>query len=337
MLDNPIVAEVSRGGQVESWHRGALAVCDTRGLRFALGDVERPVYCRSATKPFQALPLVESGAARELGFGNQELALMCASHSGTPAHVAVVERMLGRGGFTVDDLQCGPHEPGDHEAALALQREGRSPGRVHNNCSGKHAGFLHLAKRCGVEPRRHLDPASASQQRVRAAVAEMAGLEVAALGVDIDGCGAPTFRMPLFALARAFARLTNEGELAEPRASACRALVAAMSAEPELYSGPGRFVAALVRALPGKIVPKNGAEGVFALGLPAEGLGLAVKIDDGDERGYYPLVIRALCDHGVLREVPETLQRFARTPVHNTQGVRTGEVACTLAPGTVRS
>lgn len=330
----PVLAVATRSGAIESWHRGAVAVVHGDELVLALGEVERPVFARSAVKPFQALPLLERGFADAQRLPAGELAVLCASHDGTPAHTAAVRSLLARGGFGEDQLGCGPHAPFDSEARRLLLQRGERPGRVHNNCSGKHAGFLHLAAACGTPLAGYLDPEGASQREVNAAVAAMAGLP-APLPTGLDGCGAPTFMLPLAALARAFARLVNPAAHAPVRARACQRILAAVGEAPVLLAGERRFCTALVRQWPGRAFAKNGAEGVYAVALAADParvhwpgpLGIAIKIDDGAERGYQPVVVELLQRLGALPAVlPPALAAFAPLPIDNTQGRRVGEV-----------
>ncbi len=328
-MDSVVLAQVTRGAHVESEHRGSLVVVKAGKVLHAFGDVERKVFCRSAVKPLQALPLLEAGLHLRYGLDDRELAVMCASHTGTAAHVGVVEGLLAKGGFSEEELLCGPHAPGDAQSADAMVRAGLRPRRVHNNCSGKHAGFLMLAKSMGVPLLSHLDPRSSSQLLVKQVVAEMAEVKPSEVDVEIDGCGAPTMRLPLVGLARAFASLVRPDALPPARAEACRRLFAAVSREPFYTSGSGRLPLALMEALPGRIWAKNGAEGVFAVGLPG-GVGLAVKVDDGADRGYHGPVIEALLALGALTEVPAGLEPYRLAPVYNTQGKHAGDVKSAL-------
>lgn len=296
-----------------------------------LGEPDRPIYSRSAIKPLQALPLLERGIAARLSLTPPELALLSASHNGTPRHVEVVEQILARGGFTRDDLLCGPHAPFDQKASRAITAASSKPHRIHNNCSGKHAGFLLLAADMGVPQEQYLDPESASQQLIRRTVAEMAGLAYEDLGVGVDGCGAPTLHLPLTALARAFANLTNPQHLPPVRADACKTLLGAISEHPELLAGAGRLCTALIRSRPGAIYPKNGAEGLYAFGLPGRGLGVAIKVDDGAERGYQPVVVDLLRALSHWDEVPDPLRPFHLVPLRNTRKLVVGEVACAVS------
>ncbi len=338
---NPVLAVATRSGAVESWHRGAVAVWHGDQLALAVGDVDRPVFARSAVKPLQALPFLERGLADRLGLPAEEIAVMCASHDGAPLHLATVRSLLARGGLRENQLGCGPHAPFDHDSRLDLLRRGDKPCKAHNNCSGKHSGFLHLAAACGDPLERYLDPDCNSQREVNAAVAAMAGL-AGPVPTGVDGCGAPTFVLPLTALARAFANLANPASLPSVRASACRRILDAVGRAPALLAGEKRFCTALLRQWPGRVFAKNGAEGVYAVALapdPArvrwpQALGIAVKVDDGAERGYQPVVVDLLRWLGALPDdLPPPLAAFHRMPIHNTQKLLVGEVACTHAWG----
>src|SRR5947199_3271289 len=209
-MTNPVLVEVIRGSRVESKHRGSVAVIDADGKSvLLLGEVARPVFPRSAVKPLQALPLIESGAADRFGFGEDELALASASHTGEPAHVAVVERMLARAGLDASALACGVHPPSHAPSAQALARSGREPSALHNNCSGKHAGFLCAARAIGADPAGYTDPAHPVQREVKAALEGIAGVALEDRSCAIDGCSVPTWSLPLQNLAHGFARFAT--------------------------------------------------------------------------------------------------------------------------------
>ncbi len=300
----------------------------------ACGDVDRPVFARSAVKPLQALPLFTEGLVARAELTAEECAVLCASHDGTPVHTTAVRRVLAAFGLDEALLRCGPHAPFDKKSSLAIARAGEKPARIHNNCSGKHAGFLALARHCGDPLERYLEPDSAAQRQVRAAVAGAAGLESGALEVGADGCGAPTLRLPLIALARAFARLANHPDPSSVEGRACAAILQAVHRAPVLVAGERRLCTALLRAAPVPMFAKNGAEGVYAVGVSGTvehpGFGLAVKVDDGHERGYMPAVVHALVRLGVWRTVPDALQRFAEVPVLDTNKQPVGSVRCAV-------
>lgn len=329
-----LLATVERSGRLESRHQGHVVVVQGSRIFRSFGDPEVPVFTRSAVKPLQALPLIERGVVERLGLSDRELVLTSASHNGTDDHVEGVRALLARGGFSEEDLQCGAHAPFDSAASLDIAKTGGKPGRLHNNCSGKHAGFLHLARDMGVAIESYLDPDGASQRLVRRTVAEMADMAEADVAIGLDGCGAPTLHMPLVGLARAFYRLANPNLLPPVRAAACRRLTQAISRHPIHLAGRGRLCTALVESAPGRVFPKNGAEGVYALGIAdpdGGGYGLAIKVEDGHERGYMPVVLQVLTELGLWTEVPGALERFREVPVLNTQKVLVGSVRSALA------
>lgn len=338
-VPNPRLAELVRSGRVESWHRGSLAVWHDDRLVLGTGSVHDPVYCRSAVKPLQALPLFERGLVDRFGWGPAEIAVLVASHDGTAAHVAAVRSLLQKAGMDEERLGCGAHPPFDSATRNELVRAGVRPLRVHSNCSGKHSGFLCLARECGDDLAHYLDPHNRSQSEVQAAVAAMAGVP-GPVPVGVDGCGAPTFWLPLTALARAFARLANPFDQPPVRRAACARILDAVAAEPVLVAGEKRFCTTLLRNQPCTMFAKNGAEGVYALALGPDpersrfpgALGIAVKVDDGAERGYQPVLADLLQHlyphrtdlHAALAPWRVQLQR-------NTRDELVGEVRC--APG----
>jgi L-asparaginase II len=290
------------------------------------GEWQRPVYARSAVKSLQALPLVESGAAERYGYGDEELALALASHNAARVHTEVVRRVLERLGLGVEHLACGAQPPTDREARAELEARGEAPTALHNNCSGKHAGFLALALHLGVPPERYLDPDSASQQLVRRALLEMSGVADDELSVAIDGCSAPTFRLPLVGLATAFARVADPAGLAPERRRACEWMQRAVAAHPVLIAGePGRLCTSVARASGGRLFPKIGAEGVYAIGAVGRDRALALKIDDGGRRALHALVVHLVERLGWLEgEALAELDGYRETPLRNWAGLEVG-------------
>lgn len=334
-----MLAEVLRSGRVESWHRGSVAVWHDDRLALGIGSVHDPVYCRSAVKPLQALPLFERGLVERFGWGDAEIAVLVASHDGTPAHVAAVRSLLQKAGMDEALLGCGAHAPFDGRSRNELIRAGTLPQRVHSNCSGKHSGFLCLARACGDDLGTYLDPANRSQVEVQQAVAAMAGVQ-APVPVGTDGCGAPTFWLPLAALARAFARLANPFDQPAVRQAACARILDAVGRQPVLVAGEKRFCTALLRSRPCTMFAKNGAEGVYALALGPDperprfpgAIGIAVKVDDGAERGYQPVVADLLAHlYGWNTALRTALAPWQVQPIRNTRDELVGEVRC--APG----
>ena len=322
---NPVLAEVWRGGMVESFHRGTAVVTRASGeVVAAWGDPARVILPRSAAKMIQALPLVESGAADAAGLTAEQLALACASHSGAAMHTDLARRWLASLGLGERDLRCGAHPPADPEARRRLEAEGAVPGQLHNNCSGKHCGFLTLARHLGAGAD-YIDPSHPVQEAVRRVTAELTGEEVRRFAVD--GCSAPNFAVSLGGLAAAMARLSAPAEsLGGARGEAARRLVAAMVAHPALVAGAGRATTELIRACQGRAVVKSGAEGVFVGLLPGRGLGLAVKIDDGASRASEAAITALLVHHGALERGDPVFARLADAPLTNWRGVVHGHL-----------
>jgi len=324
---NPVLVEATRGTMVESRHRGAFAVVDAEGRVIAsAGDSERPVYARSAIKPLQAIPLVESGAAEAFGLGDAEIALACASHRSEPRHVDTVTAWLARIGCSIADLECGSHLPSNPAALAELLGARGTPHAAHNNCSGKHAGFLTLARHLGLPTEGYIRLEHGVQQRVLGTLESMTGLDLGAAPRGADGCGIPVIAVPLGNLALAMARLANPADQPEPRQAACARIRAAMAAEPFMISGTGQFCTRMISETGGRALVKTGAEGVFCAALPGEGprdaLGIALKIDDGAGRAAEVAMAGLLARFGLLDAGHETLA----PRLHNRAGTEVGEL-----------
>jgi L-asparaginase II len=323
-MTNPVLVEVERGPRVESCHRGAVAVVDTHGRsQVVLGDGTRPIFPRSAVKALQALPLIETGAADRYGLGDEELALATSSHAGEPAHIAGVERMLARCGLDATALACGAHWPLNQAAAHALARAGRQPSVLHNNCSGKHAGFVCVACAAGLAHAGYVNAAHPVQREVKAVIEALTGVTLSEEAVD--GCSVPTWAIPLTNLAQAFARFATGHGLPPARAKAAGRLRAACAAKPFFVAGTGRFCTVLMEALGERLYVKAGAEGVLCAALPEQGLGIAVKCEDGAARGaevvMAALIARFLPLEPVDRRVLDDLMRPA---LRNWNGIKVG-------------
>jgi L-asparaginase II len=311
-MSNPVLVEVTRGALVESGHRGAFAVIDGDGaLVAAAGDIDRPVYPRSAIKAIQALALVESGAADRYGFQDRHLALACASHNGEAAHVALADEMLARAGRAATDLECGAHWPLLATATRDLARLQANPSSLHNNCSGKHAGFVCLACAMDEDPAGYTNPDHPVQREVRAALEDVTGTDLSDEALrGTDGCSAPTWAIAVRALAHGFARLATGTGLGRERARAGRRLIHACMAAPFEVAGTARFDTDVMALLSPKVFLKTGAEGVYCAALPGFGYGIALKIDDGATRAA-EVAMAAL----IARFVPmgeDTRMAFAR-------------------------
>ncbi|MGH6798174.1 MAG: asparaginase [Roseiarcus sp.] len=327
-MANPVVVEVTRGKRIESAHRGAGAVVDANGcVAMAFGDVEQAVYPRSAVKALQALPLIESGAADRLGLSDKEIALSCASHSGSEDHVATARAMLAKAGFDERVLECGVHWPLGENEARALARSGRTPTALHNNCSGKHAGFVCLSCAMGVAPKGYAAPDHAVQREVAAAIEAMTGARVSEETRGVDGCAIPTYAVPLTALARGFARLGTGRGLSRERRNAVARIRAAVAAHPLTVAGKGRFDAEVMSLLGARAFTKSGAEGVFCAALPEVGLGLAVKADDGGGRAAQVMIAALIRRFGGFDdELAARLARFVSPRLSNWNGAEVGRL-----------
>jgi len=324
---NPVLVRLWRGGRVESRHRGAWVLVDPAGSVIdGAGDFDQAIYARSSVKSFQALPLVETGAAERFAYDDADLALALASHNAEAAHTGRVLRVLGRLGLGVGDLQCGPQPPRDPEALRALEASGAAATALHNNCSGKHAGFLALARHLGQPPERYLDPEGEAQRLVRRALAGMSGVPEAELEHATDGCSAPTWRLPLRALATAFARLANPDGLVNGWSGACRWMQRAVARHPDLIAGKHqRICTDIARVSGGRLFPKIGAEGVYGLGVVGGERGLAIKMDDGGARGLHALLVALLERFGFASSAElEALAPWSGDPIRNWAGLEVG-------------
>jgi L-asparaginase II len=332
-MANPVLVEVNRGQRIESAHRGAAVVTDADGaIVFSLGDGTLPIYPRSAIKALQALLLIESGAADRLQFGDEELALACASHSGEPDHVAGVTRMLSRAGLDHTALECGAHWPAHPPSARALARSGAVATALHNNCSGKHAGFLCAACAMGIDHRGYIGPDHPIQREVKAVIESLSESVIGEDRVAIDGCSVPTWALPLTDLARAFARFGTGQSLQPKRAEAARRLRAACASEPWFVAGSGRFCTEVMSHFGERVFVKTGAEGVFCAALPEHGLGVALKCDDGATRAAQIVMVAMIARYAKLANADHVLlARLMRPTLRNWNGTAIGTLRPTTA------
>ncbi|HYG10026.1 MAG TPA: asparaginase [Pyrinomonadaceae bacterium] len=330
----PLV-EVTRGSITESRHRGHVVAVDGDGQIVArLGAPEIVTYLRSSAKPLQAVPLVSTGAADRFNFTEQEIAVACGSHSGEPLHEETVAVMLAKTGLGASALKCGVHEPFGKEAALELRRSGKKPRVLQNNCSGKHTGMLALALHLGGATETYDQPDNPAQLAIARTVAQFSGVPPEEIAVGVDGCGVPVFGVSVVAMALMYARLVAPPVSFDVETRhACARVVAAMRAYPELVGGMReRLDTELMRAA-GGVISKVGAEGVYTVGVEPSarwprGLGLALKIEDGEDRRARPtVVIESLRQLGVLDDAAlERLAPYTKFVVRNHRGDEVGEV-----------
>ncbi len=334
-MNSEILANVIRGETVESIHRGHLIVLDGNGEKvFSLGDPSTVTYFRSSAKAFQAIPFITSGAADAFDFTEEEIALSVASHSGEQRHVEIAEGMLAKVGLAEPDLRCGAHLPFDEAESHRMIAAGEKPTQLHNNCSGKHSAMLAFAKHIGADITSYESPDSRIQQRILRCVSDFTEIPSDLIAIGIDGCAAPNFALPVAAMAKSFVNLLAPSKFPEATRRACSRIVSAMIKYPELIGGSTRLDTMLMRAAPGRFISKVGADGVWLCGvLPSEkwptGLGIALKIEDGDDYLSRPVVTVALLRHfGVLSK--DDLQPISPMPIKNRRGDQVGRVEAML-------
>jgi L-asparaginase II len=318
-MNNPIIAEVTRGSIVESFHRGSYAVCDATGRNvLKAGDIETPVFPRSAIKAFQCLPVIESGAAEKFGLTDEEIALCCSSHNGEAEHVRVARSILEKAGIAETCYECGAHWPVYRQAAYALVREGGEALAVHNNCSGKHAGMLALAKQLGAEFKDYVKPEHPVQQAIAKTIERMCDVDLSNAAMGVDGCSVPTWAIPLQKLALGFARL--------PNSAAGQRIISAARTHPFMIAGTDRFDTRVIEAIP-RVFLKTGAEGVYCGSIPHAGLGLALKCDDGAGRAAEVATAAVLLKLDVWStEEIEKLKSFQHEIIKNWRKIEVGEL-----------
>ncbi len=326
-LSESLLVEVSRGPLVESTHHvDAIVVTADGGIVAAWGDVDREIYARSAAKPMQALPLIETGAADHFGFTDAEIALACASHQGQPIHVDGAKAIMDRIGLVESDFECGPHWPYDLKTGGDLARSGQRPTRFHNNCSGKHAGFLATAMHMGEQPAGYIQPDHPVQKRVSEALSEMTGWDLSSTSLGSDGCGIPVHGMPLAALARGMARMADPRGMGAVRENAAQRIIAAMTAHPDMVGGRGKVDTAAM-AVMDNVAIKGGAEGVHIAILPERGMGVALKTRDGNARASDSAILWVLRYLDVIGDRAATeLIDYLEAPVKNTLGNTVGRI-----------
>lgn len=318
----PLV-ETTRGGTPECVHYGSVAVVDSAGRLIAsTGDPESLNFTRSALKPLQALPFLEDGGMSRFGWNSQELAMMCASHNGEAVHQRLARAMLDAAGFGEVDLLCGCHPPMYYQATGELIPAGARWDQLANNCSGKHAGFLAFCRMHGEDPRRYLEEGSPLQTRIRRRAVEAAG---GAIAQGIDGCSAPNFALPLTRLAKLYV------DLAVSEDAAMRAIFYAMTRHPDLVSGTARTDLAVMQAGRGDWIAKIGADGVQAIGVRSRGIGIGIRVADGNPRALHAATVEVLQQLRLIEDPSGTpLAPFDAPPIHNYRGVETGGVVPVL-------
>ena len=332
MQHDSLAVQVSRGGIVESEHSiKAVIVSSTGEVVESWGDVAALVYPRSAIKAMQALAFIEMNGAELFNFTAEEIAICCASHGGEPKHVATVQNMLDKLTLSEADFECGCHWPMRAEASYELAGKGKTPSQLHNNCSGKHAGMLGLAKLLGTSPRGYIEVDHPVQQKISATMAQMCEYDYNNAHWSPDGCSAPTWAMPLTNLALAFAKFSSPDELAPARQKACKTLYDAVVQHPFMVAGTERYCTDMMTTLQQRVFLKLGAEGVYVAAIPELKLGIALKCDDGAVRAAES-AMTALLDHvGITSFVPDKeMSRYRSVTLKNWQKRITGAITCDL-------
>ncbi len=323
-----LLVTLTRSGLAESEHRGAYCVLRRGRVERSRGDVDAPTFFRSSCKPVQALAVVESGAADRFGLTEEELALTVGSHDGSPHHAGRAESILRKAGAGAELLRCGGHPPLGKETAEEYLRKGLQPGRIHDNCSGKHAGMIAAARALGTDPASYADPAHPVQRRNLENIALYAGMERAEVRVGTDGCAAPTFAVPLRAMALLAARAADPYDLPDAKAAASRRIRDAVVRYPDMIAGPKRFDTRVIRAGKGRLLSKMGAEGVLLIGVVGERLGIAIKIADGGERAVNAVAAALLVEFGFVERAD--LADYFERRVLTREGTPVGEVQVAL-------
>ncbi len=323
-----LIVEVTRGIAVESRHRTHIAIATPDGTVVeAHGDIDLPVFPRSAIKPIQSLGLVESGAADAFGCTRAEIAISAASHGGEPMHTQTVANWLNRMGLDAGDLECGAHMPSHGPSAEGLIRALEAPSALHNNCSGKHTGMLAVCRHMGWPTKGYIDPSHPLQKAIVARFEEMLGLDLAAAATGFDGCSLPQIAIPVRNLAIGIARLGSPDDLGAARADACRRMAAAIVENPFMLAGSGRFCTRALQAARGRVVLKTGAEGVFMGAIPERRIGIALKVEDGAGRAAEVAMARLLDRLGGFADTPRAeVEALVNPKLANANGWTVGEI-----------
>ncbi len=322
---NPILVNIVRGKLTESFHRGAYCVIQNEKILDSAGNIEALIYPRSALKFFQVLPLLLLGGKKAFQFTDAEIAVMCASHNAEPYHLNLVSSILKKIGCKPADLACGAHLPMHEKSAFALLKSNTKPSAIHNNCSGKHAGFLALAVLNGFDKKNYLNPNSDVQLLVRNTMSDFFGYALEQNPAAIDGCSAPVYAMPLHILASGFQRFTDTSEFNQHYNNALKILKNCITKHPKAIAGTGRYDTELMKNAQANLLAKVGAEGIFGIACLRENIGIAIKIDDGKMAPQYSVAQQILIDLGILSKIQASkLEHWRKADVKNWNQIKTG-------------
>lgn len=299
-----VLTHVTRGGEIESVHRGSLVVVDRSGrVIYSAGDVSGYTYWRSAAKPFQVLPMIEAGGIERFGFSEEEIAVMTSSHNGEERHTDAVKRIFKKMGCGIDKLDCGIAKPMNSVAAGRLLQQNRPYEQVHNPCSGKHSSMIALALVKGYAIDGYIQPEHPVQKEMLDVVRDVSGIDRESIKIGIDGCGVPVFGLPIYNMAKAYSLLADPEAAGDGRRrNALKTVVSAMSKHPFYVAGTGRLDTELIEATNGRIIAKLGSEGVYCAAVTGAGLGIAVKIEDGNYRAIDPVIVELLRRLGLITD-----------------------------------
>lgn len=325
---NPILVEVYRNNVLESFHRGVVCVVDKGGkIIYSEGDVQQICYPRSALKLIQVLPLLESGAVEHFGFTLEEIAIMCGSHNGEPEHQRVVTSILSKIGLNKESLFCGHQYPSDKKTSNELIKTGEKPHHIHNNCSGKHAGFLAYCVYKGWETNDYINPNHPLQQEILEVTAQLYEYPKEKMITALDGCSAPIFSVPVYNQAVGYKNLVHPEQFDKKRQKACATVIEAVSKHPYMVAGKNRYCTDMMQICAPRIIGKTGAEGIFCMGLTQEKIGIAIKIDDGKMQPQYNVAQRFIEATGIFTsEQLEPLKHYETEEIKNFNGFITGEM-----------
>lgn len=325
---NPVLVEIYRSEVLESFHRGVICIVDgNEKVVYEAGDIHQLCYPRSALKFFQQLPMLMSGAAEAFGFTEQEIAVMCGSHNGEAMHVETVDSILKKIGLGRSSLLCGAQYPSHRRSANELIAAGNKPDAIHNNCSGKHAGFLAYSVYKGADLTDYLSPAHPVQKEIRELTAEFHDRDVQSMQVALDGCSAPIYAIPVYNQALAYMRLVHPAFGDEKLRDACNRVVTAVRTFPLMIAGTGRYCTDLIQACAGQLIGKTGAEGIYSLAFHQEIYGACIKIDDGKMLPQYNVAQKLVERSGLFSdEILSPLHHYVEEPLRNFNDWATGTI-----------
>ena len=320
------LVEVIRSNIVESVHYGDIAVCDATGrVLHELGGIQRLTYFRSTSKPFQALAALETGITEKFGLDLKEIALMISSHSGEEVHIKVLEEIMRKIGISEKDLDCGIHEPVNKEAARELCKIGRTPSKMHCNCSGKHVGLIAASKALGLSIDGYAKEGHIIQEKIDKVISDFCGIATDKIIKGYDGCGMPIHAVPLKEIAFAFANLCNDNFLDGKYGRSQNFIISAMTMYPEMVAGQGRFDTELMKSFGDRLICKIGAEGVYCVGILGKSIGIALKVDDGNSRAISPAILELLLQMDIISiDELEQLKHFWKPDLFNHRNDKVG-------------